>query len=195
MKIKSGARSLLLIFNLLLFYSGACEGKSVANEGDRYTGKIVGVSDGDTFTLLTDDKKQIKVRLSEIDTPESAQPYGSRAKQALSDLIFGKEVHVLKEDIDRYGRLVGHVYIDGTHVNRKMVQGGMAWVCRQYLKDKSLLQDEQQAREAKRGLWSLPSTEQAPPWEWRKGSRTGKADNSPVNNGKAFTCGTKTKCS
>lgn len=190
MKNRKYIRSLLPVFWLLLFVSGACEKESAYRDGIESQGKVVGVADGDTFTLLTPDKEQIKVRLSEIDAPESAQPYGTRAKQALSDLIFGKDVLVVKEDKDRYGRLVGHIYINGIHVNRKMVQDGMAWVYRQYLKDQSLLQDEQKAREAKRGLWNLPNTEQVPPWEWRKGNRNG----STGNNGQ-YSCGSKTKCS
>jgi endonuclease YncB( thermonuclease family) len=168
-----------------------------------YRGKVVAVSDGDTFTLLTSDKKQVKVRLAEIDTPESNQPFGTRAKQALSDLIFAKDVRVMQQDLDRYGRVVGHVYIANTHVNRKLVQDGMAWVYRQYCKDKSLLVDEQIARDAKRGLWNLPSTEQVPPWEWRRGNVTAKPDraintaaaNDKKQNGQKFKCGTKTKCS
>lgn len=157
----------------------------------------MGIADGDTFTLLTADKKQIKVRLAEIDTPERAQPFGTRARQALSDMIFAKDVLVIQQDIDRYERLVGHVYIGDTHVNRKLVQDGMAWVYRQCSKDKSLLQDEQEARQAKHGLWSLPSTEQVPPWEWRKGVKTNGTAKAveKKQEAKKFTCGTKTKCS
>lgn len=188
-------RSLLLLFIVLIFFSGACEEGNTFNEGVASKGRIVGVSDGDTFTLLTADKRQIKVRLSEIDAPEHAQPYGTKAKQALSDLIFGKEVLVVKEDTDRYGRLVGHAYIEGLHVNRKLVQDGMAWAYRQYLKDQSLLQDEQIARQAKKGLWSLPSTEQVPPWEWRKAKKAGNTDNGSGSSNQNFNCGSKTKCS
>ncbi len=43
-------------------------------------GRVVSIADGDTFTLLTADKQQIRIRLAEIDTPESGQPYGNRAK-------------------------------------------------------------------------------------------------------------------
>lgn len=157
-------------------------------------GKVVGISDGDTFTLLTKDKKQIKVRLAEIDTPERAQPFGTRARQALSDLIFSKEVLVIQYDIDHYGRLVGHTYINNIHVNRKMVQGGMAWVYRQYLKDQTLLQDEKEAREARRGLWSLPGTEQVPPWEWRKGNQSSTTKKKPAENNTKFKCGRKRFC-
>jgi endonuclease YncB( thermonuclease family) len=80
----------------------------------------VGVSDGDTLTILNDRKQQIKVRLAEIDTPESAQPYGTRAKQELSRLVHGKTVIVKVRDIDRYGRIVGRVYEGGIDVNAEM---------------------------------------------------------------------------
>lgn len=87
----------------------------------------MGVSDGDTFTLLFSYKQQIKIRLSEIDTPERAQPFGTRAKQALSGLIFAKDVLIVQETADRYGRFVGHVCVGNTHVNRKMIQEGFEW--------------------------------------------------------------------
>lgn len=165
--------------------------------GLEYSGQVVAIADGDTFTFLTADKRQIKVRLAEIDTPERAQPYGSRARQALSDLIFGKEVRVEEADTDRYGRLVGHAYVGELHVNRRLVRDGMAWVYRQYLEDRTLLQDEQFAREAKRGLWSLPSTEQVPPWEWRRGVKTkaGPTAKAEGNKAQKFTCEGKSRCS
>ena len=78
-----------------------------------YAGRVVGVSDGDTLNLLVPDGasfKQVKVRLGEIDTPESKQPYGNRAKQALSDLAYNQQARVVVQDIDRYGRTVGRVY-------------------------------------------------------------------------------------
>jgi endonuclease YncB( thermonuclease family) len=54
------------------------------------TDKVVGVSDGETNTVLDASNKQYKVRLIGIDAPESNQDFGSRAKQSLSDLVFGK---------------------------------------------------------------------------------------------------------
>ena len=80
---------------------------SSTSQASDLTGKVVGITDGDTFTLLTADKKQVKVRLAEIDAPESGQPYGDKSKQALSGLIFGKEVRVVVQTTDRYGRTVG----------------------------------------------------------------------------------------
>lgn len=108
---------------------------NISVRAQEYGGRVVGISDGDTFTLLTSDKRQIKVRLAEVDTPERTQPYGTRARQALSELFYGKAVRVIEADTDRYGRLVGHVYEGNLHVNRKMVQEGMAWVYRQYMRD------------------------------------------------------------
>lgn len=136
-----------------------------------YSGKVVGISDGDTLTLLVPDGssyKQVKVRLAEIDTPESAQPYGTRAKQALSDLAFNKQARVVVQDTDRYGRTVGLVYVGSVDVNAEMIRQGAAWAYRQYLKDQSLLRLEAEAKTAKRGLWGLSEAQRCPPWDWRK---------------------------
>jgi endonuclease YncB( thermonuclease family) len=136
-----------------------------------YVGKVVAISDGDTLTLLVPDGasfKQVRVRLGEIDTPESRQPYGQRAKQALSDLAFGQPARVVVETTDKYGRTVGRVYVGGTDVNAEMIRQGAAWAYRQYLKDQSLLTLEAQAKAAKRGLWGLPEAQRCPPWDWRK---------------------------
>jgi endonuclease YncB( thermonuclease family) len=75
---------------------------------DSLTGNVVKVTDGDTITVLVDNQ-QVKVRLSEIDAPEHGQDYGEKSKDALADLIFGKEVRVVTHGKDRYGRTIGHV--------------------------------------------------------------------------------------
>jgi endonuclease YncB( thermonuclease family) len=85
-------------------------------------GRVVGIPDGDTLTVLADGNRQTKVRLAEFDTPESGQPYGSRARQILSDLAFGKSVQVVVQDTDRYGRTVGRVYAGSLDVNAEMVR-------------------------------------------------------------------------
>jgi endonuclease YncB( thermonuclease family) len=84
------------------------------------------VSDGDTLIVLTPEKQQIKVRLAEIDAPEKSQAYGQRSKQSLSDLAFGKQARVEKQDRDRYGRVVGKVYVGSLDVNAEQVKRGMA---------------------------------------------------------------------
>jgi len=162
-----------------------------------YNGKVVGVSDGDTLTLLVADGasfKQIKVRLGEIDTPESKQPYGERAKQTLSDLAYNKQARVVVQDTDKYGRTVGRVYVGGVDVNAEMIRQGAAWVYRQYLKDQSLLALEAEAKSAKRGLWALPEAQRMPPWEWRHGG-SAKAPTAPASSAPAATASGGFSCS
>lgn len=173
-------------------------------------GRVVGITDGDTLTLLTNERRQQRVRLSEIDTPESGQPYGTRSRQALSDLAFQRNVRVAVQDTDRYGRTVGRVYATGTDVNAEMVRQGAAWVYRQYNRDPSLLTLEAEARAAKRGLWALPEAERTPPWEWRQMAQAtrqrereqpAQTDTPPPPAPREtrpatsrFTCGGKTVC-
>jgi endonuclease YncB( thermonuclease family) len=126
---------------------------------------VVGITDGDTLTLLTDRREQFRVRLAEIDTPESRQPYGARSRQSLSDLVFRKSVRVAVIDTDRYGRTVGRVYAGAQDVNAEMVRRGAAWVYRRYSTDPALLRIERVARAERRGLWALPEAQRVPPWE------------------------------
>lgn len=135
-------------------------------QADTINGKVVAIADGDTITVLQK-RQQHKVRLAEIDTPEKKQPYGNKAKQALSDMVFGKTVTVKQVDTDRYGRIVGKVYLDGLYVNAEMVKNGHAWVYRKYAKDQDLYRLEEHARRQKIGLWALQEDQRIPPWEWR----------------------------
>ena len=96
--------------------------------------RVIGIADGDTFSCFTANKNQVRVRLAEIDAPEAKQPYGNRARQALSDLIFAKDVTLFVQDRDRYGRTVARVKIAGIDVNSEMVRTGAAWAYRDYLK-------------------------------------------------------------
>jgi endonuclease YncB( thermonuclease family) len=135
------------------------------------TGRVVGISDGDTLTLLSDRRRQIRVRLAGIDAPEAHQPYGSRARKVLAALVFRRRVTVVVVDTDRYGRTVGRVIAGGTDVNAAMVRRGAAWVYRAYSHDPALLRLEAEARAARRGLWALPEAQRQPPWEWRRPRR------------------------
>lgn len=138
-------------------------------------GKVVHIADGDTLTILTEANKKIKIRLAGIDTPEKAQPFGNKAKQALAALTFQQQVLVEVETKDRYGRTVGTVMANGLDVNAELVREGMAWVYRQYTNDEKLYALEAEAKQAKRGLWA--SDKPIEPWDWRKGKRT--VDSSP----------------
>ncbi|MFM7320492.1 MAG: thermonuclease family protein [Armatimonadota bacterium] len=139
------------------------------------SGKVVSVADGDTITVLAPGNRQVKVRLDGIDAPESRQDYGQRAKQAASDLVFGKQVSVDIRTRDRYGRSVGVVRVGGTDVNTALVEGGWAWWYRQYAPGNTVLsRAESSARAAKRGLWA--SSAPVPPWEFRRGKTTATAE-------------------
>lgn len=122
---------------------------------------------GDTFQILRAGKA-VKVRLHGIDTPEKAQPFGTRAQQYAGELVFGQVVTVHVKNTDRYGRLVGEVMLqDGRSVNQELVKAGMAWWYKPYApKDTTLAQLEAEARAAKRGLWA--DANPVPPWAWRK---------------------------
>ena len=89
--------------------------------------RVVGVHDGDTLTALTDDKRQLKVRLHGIDAPELGQPFGQASKRALSDLVFGKQVTLHTTGTDRYKRTLAHVTVGNIEVGTQMIATGHAW--------------------------------------------------------------------
>lgn len=131
---------------------------------NQFTGRVVGISDGDSITVLVE-KKQVKVRLDGIDAPESGQSFGNKSKQALSDLIFGKTVLVEKRGEDRYDRTLGVIMLREADINAKMIEDGWAWHYKEYNHDQRLAELEKEAKEAKRGLWVDPNP--LPPWEFR----------------------------
>ena len=144
---------------------------SLPTLADTIEGRVVGVSDGDTLTLLDASKTQIKIRLAAIDAPEKAMPFGQRSKEKLSDICFGKQASVNVVDADRYGRTVGEINCEGVNANEEMIKSGLAWVYRKYAKGYShFYAFEDEAKAAKRGLWVDPNP--VAPWDWRKAKRS-----------------------
>lgn len=129
-------------------------------------GRIVAVLDGDTVILLDGQRREHRIRLAEIDAPEKAQAFGQRSKQSLSDMAYNREAEARCPDTDRYGREVCRLYVGSTNVNLEQVHRGMAWCYRQYAKDAAIYRAEDDARTARRGLWS--DANPTPPWEWRR---------------------------
>ena len=152
----------LLIVPLFLIFNLSAQAEIIE-------GLVVKIADGDTLTLLTGSNEKIKVRLAGIDTPERKQPFGSEAKQALSELVFQKKALIEVETKDRYGRTVGIVFVDGQNINYELVKQGMAWVYRKYTNDEILYELEAQAKTKKTGLWA--DAKPIAPWSWRKGVR------------------------
>jgi micrococcal nuclease len=136
-----------------------------------WSGKAVGVSDGDTITVLHGRQPE-KIRLWGIDCPEKGQDFGTRAKQATSALVFGKVVEVEPMTVDRYGRTVAFVRVGNTLVNEELIRRGLAWVFTRYC-DRPICQEwkllEEEAQKARRGLWSMPNP--VAPWEFRRQGR------------------------
>ena len=138
-----------------------------------YSGRVVGVSDGDTITVLDSTNTQHKVRLSGIDAPEKAQAFGHVSKQSLSALVFSKAVVIDTTKNDKYGREIGKVLIDGQDANLEQVRRGMAWHYKQYqveqpVPDRQSYSDaEITARNSTKGLWRDASP--VPPWDFRHG--------------------------
>ena len=130
-------------------------------------GKVISIADGDTLTILVD-HTQHRIRFNGIDAPERGQAFSTRAGQYAGDLVFGKTVTVNVLGKDRYGRLIGDITLpDSRNLNHEMVRAGLAWWFRKYAPaDKALEHLEQEAREAKRGLWADPNP--VPPWEHRR---------------------------
>lgn len=140
--------------------------------GQTISGQVVKIADGDTLTIVNAERRQIRVRLAEIDAPESHQPFGARSKQSLSELCFGKVAEIKDNGRDRYGRTIGNIRCGGIDVNAEQVRRGMAWVYDRYVKDRSLYTLQMEARAAHRGLWNDPNP--IPPWEWRRANKRKK---------------------
>jgi endonuclease YncB( thermonuclease family) len=138
-------------------------------------GRVVGVSDGDTITVLDAAKTQHKIRLAGIDAPESKQAFGQASKKHLSDLVFGKQVTLDCGKTDKYRREVCVVLVNGQDANLAQVKAGMAWWYRKYQKEQTPRQREEYegaetaAKAGRIGLWQ--ETDPVPPWEWRHPKR------------------------
>ena len=134
-------------------------------------GRITGIVEGDTIKVRILGKPQIKVRIAFIDAPEKGQAFDQRAKQAMSELVFGKDVMLQPHTIDRSGRLVARVLVDGQDAGLQLLKQGLCWVYEKSVNEASTLvqaryrnaQDAAQAQKA--GLWQDPDP--VPPWEWR----------------------------
>jgi endonuclease YncB( thermonuclease family) len=151
------------------------------------TGKVVKVADGDTVTILVG-TEQHRIRLQGIDAPERKQPFGKASGRSLSALVAGKQVRVEYDKRDRYGRIIGVVWVRSPDaqcdvepcpmtLDAGMYQLtiGMAWWYRKYAKEQTAEargQYEFAEVEAKAkcvGLWQEP--EPVAPWEWRRQKR------------------------
>ena len=158
-------------------------------------GVVIKVIDGDTVVVRTG-SQSLRVRLDQIDAPERDQAWGDRSRQALTAMVLNRRVNVVTSGHDDYSRTLGHLYLAatdsraGTDVDAEMVRTGNAWAYRHYLHDKKLLDLEDEARRAQRGLWSLPGP--IPPWIYRHPAQ--KFIQLFQHSAPDTTCGNKRYC-
>lgn len=163
-------------------------------QAEEFDATVIAVMDGDTVMVLRDGRK-IKVRLVNIDAPESDQEFGRESRQALLDKVLKQQVHVNTQAVDSYGRMIAEISLDGQSVNMAQVKSGMAWEYSHFHKNKFYLSLHNEARQARRGLWAK-AVQPVSPEQWRKThpvkSQASKAAASAHVNA---ACGKKHLCS
>ncbi|MDR3214141.1 MAG: thermonuclease family protein [Azoarcus sp.] len=156
------------VIAVIIFGTAAPAARGGESVPGMLSGRVVRVADGDTLTLRDGHGERIIVRLAEIDAPEHCQPFNQRSRASLTELTLNRRITVKVLDIDRYGRSVGRVTVEGESetVNRIQLRRGLAWFYARYARDKSLRLLEREAARAKLGLWAEKSP--TPPWDWRR---------------------------
>lgn len=170
---------------------------SQSPQADTLRGKVVGVSDGDTITVLDASNVQFKVRLAGIDAPEKSQAFGNRSKENLSEAVFGKVVAVDWSKTDKYGRTVGKVMVGDNDANLGQLRSGLAWHYKQYEKEQNDLdravyaKAEIEARQGRIGLWH--DANPIPPWNFRRSTGNATPDQR-LKNAQDCPCGSGVTC-
>ncbi len=127
--------------------------------------KVIAVIDGDTVLILRNGHP-LKIRLADIDAPEKGQDFGMASRRSLGGMVSGKQVRVSTRAVDKYGRTVALLSIDGLNVNEEQVRRGMAWQYSHYFRNPRYIALQAEAQKAGRGLWA--QAHPVKPWQWRK---------------------------
>ena len=166
----------LLALGMFCTLSGLCPASTLS-------GRVVAIADGDTITVLDAANTQHKIRLAGIDAPEKKQDFGARSKQSLSRMVYDKQVLVDWSKKDRYGRIIGKVFVAQEGCLKEscaknldsglaQVAFGLAWHYKKYEREQPIedrqtyAQTQVRAMTNKIGLWSKPNP--VPPWEFRR---------------------------
>lgn len=132
-------------------------------------GKVSKVIDGDSIKVKDADGKEFEVQIEGTDAPEAKQAHGKEATEALRKLVMDRDVRVTWAKKDNFDRLLAQVFVGEEHINARMIQEGHAWHFKRYNKSEKLAVLEDQARQAKRGLWGTENPQA--PWDYRKENR------------------------
>jgi endonuclease YncB( thermonuclease family) len=196
----SGAARAFAVVALAFGIAAASSADAPALAGSAaYAARVVHVRDGDSL-IVSDGERQRDLRIGEIDAPERDQPWGPEAERALAQLVADRALRVEFLELDRYGREVSKLWVDGACVACALVRDGHAFAFRKYLRDPRLLDLEREAREARRGLWRADAP--VPPSAWRRGIREFPPERLRAYLGKersrgdpdVFECTAKTRC-
>ena len=158
---------------LFLLFISSCHNKdSTKILLDSNTGKVISIIDGDTYDILVNGNKTIRIRMEGIDAPEKGMPFYRVAKDYLGQMCFKKDVRLEIKDKDQHGRTIAYSYLDdGRELSHEMVKAGLAWHFKKYSSEISLSNLEMEARNAKLKIWS--DEHPMPPWENRRLHRNG----------------------
>lgn len=154
-----------LLQHTILSESGTSHVSGSAHS-EQIIGRVVRVIDGDTVSVVEANNTQHRIRLSQIDAPETKQAYSSVSKEALSALIANQEVLVKVDGIDSYKRVLGELFIADQNVNLYMVRNGYAWAYTAYVTDTHYFEAQELAQKEQRGLWADPHA--IAPWDFRR---------------------------
>lgn len=142
---------------------------AITASSEQIIGRVVRVIDGDTVSVLDATNTQHRIRLSQIDAPETKQAFSKVSKEALADFIANKEVRVKVDGIDRYKRVLGEIFIDDQNINLYMVSNGFAWAYTNYVTDERYFEAQAQTKKEQRGLWV--DNRPVAPWDFRRKQR------------------------
>jgi micrococcal nuclease len=189
---------------LLGFNGSACGDTPGPGTEQAFSARVIAVLDGDTVLILHQAVTppassvqgrhaggRVKIRLADIDAPEKAQDFGAASRNSLVKMVLHRQIWVHTLALDKYGRTVAQLKVDGLSVNEEMVRRGMAWEYSHYHSDRRYIALQNEARQAGRGLWA--QHDPTPPWEWRKqhAAETGKSLVLAPND---YRCGSKHRC-
>lgn len=172
---------LRLLYLLVLVVTVSCNSISGdKRESASNTGKVISILDGDTYDILVEGNRTIRVRMEGIDAPEKGMPFYRVAKNYLGNLCFNKNVRLEVTGKDNHGRTLAFSYLDdGKELSHEMIQAGLAWHFKKYSTDSVLSNLEIEARNNKLGLWVDKNP--MPPWENRRLHRDGISTKDSFN--------------
>ena len=139
---------------------------------------VIKVIDGDGRVAITPENERLNIRVAGIDAPEIRQPYGVQSRENLVSLLAAGEISLNCPKQDRFRRHVCEIAVGDDDIGLEQVRAGLAWWFRYYRREQTpvarvrFAAAEQEARAARRGLWSAAAIE---PSQWRRLQREASA--------------------